>query len=244
MNKKTLTTIFIMVVIFSFGWIAKSVFTKPKIIEKEVIKEYWKDPDFKPIIEKIDKQFAELNAKQPEVIIKPYKVTEYLNPETNLSLVYERDSLLKVVDSLGQLVVAINPKFLLAFRTSRKLVLGSFLKDTLLLTLYDINGSVKTETYPVDYSKYTYEFRDNLMGVFPVPPTKGEAIKEEKEKKLSQALYLNGGYSILTKDPLIGIDYSIYYKRLRLSSDNFLILNKSPELYFNVTLGYKMSLWQ
>jgi len=197
---------------------------------------YWKDPNFKTDTIKVDKPYAVKGDSfpykvPPLIIIKYEKDTSNKN-----SIKCINDSLIKVIDSLGNQLSQINKSFLTQFPNSYKLIGGFFSLDTLKLDLLDVTGNISTQFYPVDYQNYDYQWYNDKMRAREISYISSSG--QSKQKQFS--LYGNVGYGLLSKKPMLSMsgDYSI--KRFKLSAEPSISIQQNPELNVDLKLGYKI----
>ena len=156
---------------------------------------------------------------------KPRVVIGWLSPKSNDSLILINDSLIRLLDSLGNLKYDINGDFLKLYPTSPKLISLELDIDTLSITTMGIQANVSTNKYPLWLLSEKYLWIDGTLTYKKVPH------KNTPIKPYYLSLYPN--YSFYDKS--LGIDarigtnllkwiqvegttgYTIYTKQLRIT---------------------------
>lgn len=199
--------------------------------------QYWEDPNFKPETVYVDKPYPvkgdSFPYKVPPIVVIKWKdriIPGHINCID--------DSLILVIDSLGREMRKVNKQFLLQFPESPKLVGGLFKLDTMKLDLLETTGSITSKVYPVDYNRFEYEWHNNSIRAKEL--TNKKPTGSSQGKKLNHSFYVQAGYSILSKVPIISSDYYLRYKRLQLDLEPRVTIEKNPTLELNAKLGVRI----
>ena len=168
--------------------------------------------------------------KQQGPTIQPYTVKVYPSVTIPSTSVVVNDSLIKVIDSLKNQVEVLSINFLKRFPDKPKLITGSFSRDTITLSLLRTDGNLYEDSYPVNFSKYTYQYGD-----------KGLTKRRNKFKwkdLLTTNVYGGLGYSIQNSEFLYlktNYDISSFNTSVRIAKP----LTKD---YFDIegTIGIKL----
>lgn len=192
-------------------------------------RQYWESMTFKTDTVVIKTQYPNIILPKYPNYVPPKFVLNYLDSSVNYIQVHASDSLLRVIDSLQNKITQINIDFIKKYPEASKLLYAEFSTDSLRLDLLNIRGQVNTQLYSLNFERYRYQYRD------------GE-IRAEKLpfKKYKFSSYIYGGYDFAQTTPIIGLDYSVFRDRYRLSGfSNFYIAEK-PQLTAGATFGYKL----
>lgn len=213
------------------------LFLKIKGCKGKIPKQYWENKDFKPHIINVPKPYF-LKLPPNIITIPPYTIIKYKDYPNQNQIKCEKDSLIRVIDSLGKLLATINPKYLTQFPTSPKLVGGLFKLDTLKLDLLKIDGKIESYIYQTSYQNYNYLWKDGQIHANPIESI--TTVPQKTKEKLNQALYINGGYNFLNQKPLISADYYIRYRKFQINVEPKITLEKNPTLELNGKIGYRL----
>lgn len=220
--------IIILLITFLLGGISEYLIINHK---PENLKQYWEDSNFKTdtIIHKIPYSLPSQNLYH---IIPPKSVLVYYHDTLKLSV--NCDSLIKLIDSLGNVVKVINKSYLSLFPDNPKLLYGKFTSDTLRLDLLKTNGDIYSDIFLVDYSRFKYQWIDGKISTREIP----KVLSSPKKSLLVNQIFLYGGYSINQKYPIIGGSYLFGINRFVLAGEINLPIQKiqNPEILGKV--GY------
>lgn len=143
-------------------------------------------------------------------IPRPY-YPEYMRPDTvyyypilpkdqaaKSTVGFDTLGLLSVYDSLTRVRTPISKNYLTQYPSANKLIHGTFNSDKIRLDLLGIDGLIKTETYPVDFSSYKYQYINNSFRV--------EELSASEKKKNTQvkSKFYNGTYAEYQRDFIHG----------------------------------------
>ena len=154
---------------------------------------------------------------------KPRIVIEYLEDTTKYQV--SCDSLIKVIDSLGNIKSVVSNSFVGLYPTSPKLISLGLAIDTLSLTLLDIEGHIKSYNYPLWLQTEKYIWANNVLTYKKVP-----LVEPRLKNPLSVVSYIYYDFSqnsfgaegrvnkkIFKRLQVEGvIGYTIYVKQLNL----------------------------
>ena len=180
---------------------------------------YWKGKAFKTDTVYSEKIFSKTIVKPSNSEpIPPKETIIYQTEKIPQSYIEFQDKILSVIDSLKNTKTVINPLFLTQYPTSPKFLGGKFRKDTIALSLMDINGVIKTDIYPVNYSAFKYDYLNNSMN----------ATKSYTRNDAGN-----------TKKPFISyIGTNLEYKRDLLQSQHQMELNSGFKIWKFTVGGY------
>lgn len=208
----------------------------PKVEEDKGPKPYWFNPNFKTDTIRVPKPFVVKG--DSFVYLVPPKII-ILYRDTNLSpgvfVKCDKDSLITLVDSLGKELQKIDKKFLTNYPKSFKLIRGLFKSDTLKMDFLKEDGKFQTEIFLTDYRRYKYEYHDNKLRADSIP------LEADKVKsKLTNSIFGNGGYMVLTKQPFLSLDYYLRYKKFQLNAEAGFTIQQQPTLLLSGKLGFQI----
>ena len=196
--------------------------------------QYYTKPGFKTDTVKIKVPYLVKGDSFP-YYIPPKAVIEYLaSPKNDDHLKIINDSLIDIINSLGEIQGVVNENFVSEYSTSPKLIGGLFTKDTFRLDLLHSDGKIFSNIYPIDYGNFKYQWvNDDLRSITigkpaPVKPTFGWGI------------YGNVGYEILSKKPFGSMDYYITYGKFRINIEPRFTIESKPILEINSKLGFRI----
>lgn len=199
--------------------------------------QYWENPNFKTETVYVGKPYPvkgdSFPYKVPPIVVIKWKdriIPGHINCID--------DSLILVIDSMGRELSKVDKQFLLQFPGSPKLVGGLFKLDTMKLDLLNTGGSISSQVYPVDYTRFEYEWYNNSIRAKELPQKPNN--NSGADKKLNHSFYVQAGYSILSKVPIISSDYYLRYKRLQLDLEPRVTIEKNPTLELNAKLGIRI----
>ena len=134
---------------------------------EEQLKEatYWKAKNFKPDTVYSSKTFSDTkfypeDVKQDKV---PPLTTTIYNTELPKGYVDFTNKVLAYIDSSRKDTTKINPNYLTLYPRNPKFLGGRFRADSISLDLLSIDGDIRTDVYPVDYSLFKYDYYNNSM---------------------------------------------------------------------------------
>lgn len=187
------------------------------------------------------KKYFELKARYGD-LTPPITITRWLKPEPGKDgkdgkvVVVEKvpDSIILIIGKLKERL-AISDGFIQNYPRNHKLIEFNLNKDSLDITLLNLDGLVSTNKYPIYLDNYEYQWLDNKL-----TNSKFETTRTKNKLDLSQ-LYLDTGYDYLTKNNTLGLDYSVKLGRLKVGTDFDMILQETPNRFkVNFTVGYKL----
>jgi hypothetical protein len=235
---KNLITAIIVSALFIGAYIAYDVFVRNPREAKE--NAYWRDKSFKPdttIIEKFTNTVRG-NEAVPPATVNYYSTTD---DSKNARILQLLDSALKVIDTLTKRDFTIKKEYITQYPTSNKLIRGKFTKDSLQLDLLGIDGKLKTEYYPADYSHFDYYYQNNSLRA-------SERITRTTQIKSKRApifrydgMYINYEQGLInpskTAEAIMGVDLW----KLRISGfGRYNIQNQDPAQKNKANAGFKL----
>jgi hypothetical protein len=233
-----LIVIGILIALLVFGYIQynQTILQAQKEADK---REYWEEPGFKSMIDSLDQTYKEWSAKRPIYnTIMPEKLVQVFLRDTQelLRLRGLQDSLLYLLDSLGNVAHVIDPDFLTQYPNTSKLLGARFTSDSLTLDLMGTDGTVGSHLWLVNYPQYSYQWDGEQMRTLRNTPL----LPSKKPHKLNHAGYVHGGYNVLPSAGYARFDYFMEYRRFtfNLSAGSTISNNPQPEL--KAGLGYKV----
>jgi len=172
-------------------------------------------PDF---LVKMEKIIREGQYAPPSQVIK--YLPEYIPTRIEIT----PDSILLLVDELkDSLEIAKN--YLVNFPNKPKLITLGLTQNELELTLLNISGGIETSKYPLFLNKYDYTHT-------------GDSLIYDKAKNpdpnLISELYGTAGYSILNKNPYIGLRYQVNYKTILVEANSIVTVKSNPDLFLTI----------
>ena len=150
------------------------------------------------------------------------------------------DSLIKVTDSLQNVLASIDTKFLKLYPKSPKLLSGLFTGDTLALDLLEIDGAIKTTLYLTNYSKYNYQYLDGAIRIKENSKGNSNPISPPHKTFNHSSFYLTGGYSVITPSPILGLDYVFLRKKFIFQTSANSMITSKPGYVVLAKVGYKI----
>lgn len=210
-------------------------FVKPHSQTEANLKEYWENKKFKTDSVKVDVDYTKLPQPTFKYQVPPAFVFDYtkIPPSVNSThIVVKNDSLLQVIDSLTKQVTAISALYLKLYPGNPKLLYGEFSPDSARFDLLSIDGKIRSNRYAVNYLKFTYQWNDGNL--------KANPIKEKFGKNWSHGAYAYGGWDFMGGVPNLGADYSIKYRKIRLSAESWVTLEKEPKFTARATAGIRL----
>lgn len=167
--------------------------------------------------------------------VKPRTVIIY---KDSISLRYieiiQHDSIFIVKDNKNHDSTIVSEDFLKKFPKSRKLLSLDLSKDTLNFTTMGIDAQVTTHVYPIYLDKYQYRYLDGSLTM--------DKVKGKNTNKVNWGeVYINGGYSVLIKQPLATFEYQNQLNRLKLSLEASSTIQNQPQFNAVIKLGYRIS---
>lgn len=210
--------------------------------QKEVL-EYWEVGGFKTDTVLIDKPITikEIIIDTFRITIPPKVVTKYkLLPTQYVEVACDDDSLITLLDSLGNELSKINKAFVLIAPTSSKIISGLFTKKDLSLTLLNTQGELYNLEYLVNYDKFKYQYLDNKIKVEAIPENNTLLNISDKSFKFDHGIYLSPGYSILDNKFTGSLDYLIKYGRIRGLIEGRISIEENPVFNLHTKIGFKI----
>jgi len=198
-------------------------------------KEYWENPNFKTDSTTVFVDYSKLPTPEYENYVPPRYVINYIDSTKSYQSreVVMDDSLLSVIDSLNGEITKISLAFLQQHPDASKLIYGEFSGDSLRLDLLGIDGSIRQNSFGVNYDRFRYQFRE------------GNFRADELPKKVGHASYVSNlyghtGYNFQLSSPILGLDYSISKGRFRLRGDASFTLSNDTQFILKTDIGYKL----
>jgi hypothetical protein len=166
-------------------------------------------------------------------VTPPRYITKYKTDTVEVSI--------EVIPNYLQLKIAglqdsikIHQQYLAKYPGNSKLIEFKLNSDTFDITLLDTAANIFTRSYPIDLKYYKYQFRDNDLH--------HEDINYRKPKKKLdfKSLYASGGYDFISKSPTLGLDYTLNFNRIRVSTGSIILLNTNPTILLQAKLGLRL----
>ena len=203
-------------VVLLLGYICYTTFYVTPRDEKE--KAYWRAKAFKTdtvFTEKFNYSTRVLDAEKLEEV--PPAIVNYygLNEKDANRLMGKVDSLLSVVDTLNNKKTDINPIYLTTVPRAHKLLSLNSSLDTLSLDLLGIDGKIRTEVYPTNYSQFKYSYINNTMRATELSARKQLALPKLKFFRYD-GVYVNYEENLLRANRVLDATLSVDVWRLRL----------------------------
>jgi len=201
--------------------------------------EYWENKNFKTDSITLDIDYSKIPKPTYDYKVPPAKVYNYTNTIIKNVSVTVNDSLISVIDSLTGKIDSISLEYLKISPNSAKLLYGEFTLDTIKLDLLNISGNTQTIVYPVNYSRFSYQYQNNEFRA-----NKNSQLSP-KSFSLSPVFYLLGGYSLLQTSPYVGLEITTNpLSRLRIHTTSFVLIRQSPYFNLNIGVGYRLNYGQ
>lgn len=200
---------------------------------EEALKEYWENKNFKTDSVTVHVDYTKLPKPIYKFTVPPAVSFDYTKIPASVysTKITMDDSLLRVIDTLKKQMTVINQNYLKIEPTKPKLLYGEFKPDSLRLDLLGIDGKIRSNRYGVNYQRFRYQWVDGEL--------KADPIKGIKLKPFTTALYAYTGYDLTNSSALLGTDYSLYYRRIRVSADSWVTIKQQPDFYLRGTIGLK-----
>lgn len=196
-----------------------------QVAEKQL--EYWEKAAFKTDTIHLTIPYTQVTNPTYKFTVPPATVIQYQSPNLPQVSVSLNDSLLIVNDSLRKVITNISTLYLKQFPEKPKLIYGSFSGDSLRFDFLRIDGSISTENYGVNYNRFKYQWD----GSFRADPI-------NTKPKLAQATFIHGG--LQNSFPLLGAEHRVQLRKWEARGMGQLLINKSPQAQFQLTIGYKI----
>ena len=197
--------------------------------------------DLKTQIHNLSTEFSKIKQDTFKYPVNPANISYYPKEVINQNLTFQvSDSLLRLIDSLNNQVKAeYNKRFLALYPTHPKFLMGTFLKDSLTLTLLNTEGLIYTKNYWVDYDKYSYQFMPDELKAKPRDNLQNSPISQKSKRENN--FYLSLGHTEMKSSELISLDYQFICNRIKIeTSANFLIYPKKDILLLG-KVGYRLN---
>lgn len=186
---------------------------------------------------KTDTIFSEKPFKAPKELKNKVNPREVIYSHDTLWLsqtqIEIRDSIIFIENKATGDTTKLNDSFLKLYPKSNKLISIKLDKDTMTLSMLDINGKTKSEIYPVYFDKFKYVYVDNQLSY--------EAIKNKStNKNINGGMYGNAGYSLLQKSAVASLEYQLNVKRLKIALEATSTIQNQPQLLIIGKVGFKI----
>lgn len=136
----------------------------------------------------------------------------------------------KLKDSLR-----IKEAFLTRYPKNSKLLEINLSKDSLDITLQNIDDIITTSKYPIYLDNFKYQWYDNKLH--------NSKFKQSNSNNLLNRynnLYVNTGYMFIDSNPNVGLEYNLNLGRFKIDADILTTLERNPQLYINTKVGYRL----
>jgi hypothetical protein len=200
------------------------------------VKEYWENKEFKTDTVNLQIDYTKIKMPEFKYDVPPAKVYNYYSKDSTVlshtSLVMD-DSLLTVIDSLQKNITKISIDYLKLYPNASKIIYGAFTNDSVRFDLLAITGVTSSISYGVNYERYRYQYIEGSFKADPITST-------VQEKKLRTMTYGFLGYDVNRSTPLVGIDYSLFWRKFRVQAGTSITLDNTPTFIINGNIGFKI----
>ena len=179
----------------------------------------------------------------------PYEVIKMIEDTTPPSLVirykdvpvpYEvqvvPDSMKLLIRNLEDSLksVLIDKRFLTKFPSAAKLINFDLKYDSLNITILNTQGETNSKLYPMDFDNYKYQWYDNQLH--------HEDFKRKKPKDNTKwkQLYGGAGYDFIQQAPVLGFDYNVKFKRVKVTAGTTMHLQANPFITGTAKIGFRL----
>lgn len=166
----------------------------------------------------------------------PRLVRIYIDTTPSNSVVECDKEIITLHDTISGYKDTLAHDFLTKFPRSQKLIELKLHRDSMNITLMDMKARVKTLTYPMDFNHYQYQFMSDSL--------RYEELEKPKISKTlisNSGVYAGVGYEVLSKTPLVNLDYQIQMNRLQGLIQIASTLQTTPKLSVTAGVNYKIS---
>jgi hypothetical protein len=170
------------------------------------------------------------------LIAPPRFVRIYIDTTPSNSVVECDKEIITLHDTISGYKDTLAHDFLTKFTRSQKLIELKLSRDSMDITLMDMQARVKTLTYPMDFNHYKYQFLSDSLRYEELPKP-----KLSKTLLSNSGIYAGVGYEFLSKTPLVNLDYQIQMNRLQGMIQIASTLQTTPNLTLTAGVNYKIS---
>lgn len=167
---------------------------------------YYKDKAFKTDTVYTETRYSEtvheLEKERAKQDTMPPKQTIIYQPEIPAGYIDFQNKVLAYMDSTKGTRTEIRTAYITQFPTADKLIAGKFHQDSINLTVLGINGQIRQDKFPVNYSKFNYDYYDNSMHV-------SENRTRNALSKQNKSLFTYNGTNIDYKHDLLQGNHQI-----------------------------------
>lgn len=162
----------------------------------------------------------------------PKTVTEYLPPIIIIDTIYTKGDniIVKVKD---EDTLKVNKQFIANYPDARKLIEFKLKRDVLEMTTFDKDARIFKDEYPLYLDEYNYQYYDNTLH------RENTSYPTNNSVKWNQ-LFFNGGYSQSQKQPILGLEYNLSYRRFKLDVDTDISIEQNPNFSLQAKIGYRL----
>lgn len=184
--------------------------------------------------------------------VKPHYVIRYAESPINGKLIRQNDSLIIVIDSLSAENledIYIPDNYLLQYPFNPKLIELALSRDSLQVTLLDIDATMASLKYPLYLTKYKYWLtydkgqpkfvRADIPGFDKVEP-----ITDKPKFKVQPYAYVYTGYTSYESSLFLSGELGVMKKRWKLSGEMMGAVTPTIKGLFFVRMGYRLDSWQ
>lgn len=172
----------------------------------------------------------------PNEVIQPYTQVKH-DTVTNVTIQHDT-----VTIGIKDTTLKYDSRFLTKFPLAKKLVMGSFTKDTISLYFLDPDGNQSALVYQTFYDSYNYAYYNNSFHTVPrkiTDPTQNSSLA------LGQYISTESNAAVLfnpiTDKPSVMIDYSVMYKqKIGLTSIASYSGGQVPAFSIGIGVRYKI----
>lgn len=173
--------------------------------------------------------------KGDPIYTPPLILTEYLPSTPTIdSVKYVPGEIQIYIDSL-KTALTYKEGFLTNFPKASKLLNMDLKLDSLSVTTLSTDAQVRTFKYPLLLNHFKYQWVNDSLH-----RTKIREIKPLGSKLNWKELYLNGGYSMITKTSLLGFEYNLTPGRFKFDIEAKSTLETKPQLFIEGKVGFRL----
>lgn len=197
-------------------------------------------PDFKTQFINLNKRFDQLPIDTAQHLVKPITVNYYLPSKVpSISVNCRADSLLQIIDSLHHVIITIDQKYLKLFPNNPKLIAGYFSRDTLKVSLLNIDGQITSYLYGTDYNLYSYQFLNGDFRANSNPKVAHEPMSSINS--YNNSFYVSLGYTSINSSILTSLDYQILFKRMKFDASMNISVYPKNDAFVMGKVGYRIN---
>lgn len=180
---------------------------------------YWKGANFKPDTIRTETRYSETireleRERGKQDTVSP-KQTIIYQSELPVGYLDFQNKVLSYMDSTKGIREVIQTQYITLHPKADKLITGKFRQDSVNLVLLGTNGLIRQDKFPVDYSKFNYDYYDNSMHAS-VNKTSNTQNKQKKSLLQYNGTNIEYKHDFLQSNHQIEINSGISIWRLRV----------------------------